>query len=130
MKLELHAPFAISPSLEPALHIGDAWLELRDPHDGGERSEAGEFHILFADGSEYAIKGFRPGAGGMDSWFSAILSFLSAWKDSFDYGERSENYTLFPVDNTNLRDWVEANHDEIAMLSMEIDEAEDLIKIV
>jgi hypothetical protein len=116
----LKQPFSISPSLLPSLMIGNGWLEVVAPLN---------FRVLLPDGSEYEIEDFRPGAAyNLQDCFSAVLSFLSAWHEAMQYGKDSENYDLFDTENEALVEWVDQNSDEIAILSIEIEETdEDLI---
>lgn len=121
-KLILKEPFKISAGLHPALHIEGAWLECRDDT---------QFVIVFDEPHrEYEIEGFSPGhSHTLQDCFVSILGFLSAWAESLDYGPESENYDLFPADDVQLRAWVEDNSDEIAILSVEIEETDALIEV-
>src|SRR5688572_22552158 len=88
----LRAPFEMSPSLKPALRIGDAWLELdyaRRP--GREHRTRYAWNVLFADGTECGDDDLQSGSGGGDllEGFSSLLAFLGACAEARDYQERT-----------------------------------------
>jgi len=115
--MQLHQPFIIGARLLPALQIGDGFLSY----------DKGKF-ILDGPFGEHVITDFRPGAGaGLESQFSAVLSFLSAAADSYRYrgldwpkvGE-DDNATLFPQ---AVVEWAYQNVDDIDCLSLDISES-------
>lgn len=111
----LNHPFCISPSLLPALKIGDGWLESKGFSD---------FRVLLPDNTEYEITDFRPGAcSDLVGNFAAILDFLSAWVEALQY-PGSDNVDLFDKNNEVLVYWATDNSDEITVLSVEIEESE------
>lgn len=128
--MKLHSPFFISSRLAPAVKIADATLSF----------DSGSFVLDFADGSTHQITGFRfPQcriAGATDeselqSGFAAICGFLSACAESRQYASRKgldpmegENSDLFPP---TVGEWAESVSDELAMLSLELEETPDLI---
>jgi len=115
--MQLNQPFIIGARLLPALQIGDGFLSY----------DKGKF-ILDGPFGEHVIAGFRPGAGaGLESQFSAVLSFLSAASDS--YGRRlglwenvtaDDNATLFPQ---AVVEWAYQRVDDIDCLSLDISES-------
>ena len=125
--MKLHAPFEISPRLNPAVRIQDsngiAWL-----------SYDGDFILDLTDGSEHIVSDFRAGCGSsLQSQFAAVLSFLSACAESRSYAERNgkpamdgDNSDLFPE---NVGEWAQQMSDEISLLAIQIEESEtDLIE--
>lgn len=115
----LHPPFIISARLLPALKIGDGYL-----------SWDGSVFYLDTPEFEYVVDDFHPGAGcDRQECFRAILSFLDAALESRAYrirtGRESENEDLFPP---HVLDWAEQYSDVIEMLSIDLEEVEDLIE--
>ena len=115
----LHEPFKISARLLPAIKINDTWVSW----------DHGEFVFDFADGTEYAIDDFRPGAlCNLQDCFEAILSFMGAAAESRQYRERTgrdgENEDLFPP---HIIDWIVTNLDEIEGLQCDLNERQGLI---
>ena len=114
----LTEPFRISARLLPALKINDTWLSWDD----------GEFVLDFHDGTEYVIDDFHGGIGGLQDYFEAILSFMSAAAESRQYRERTgrhgENEDLFPP---HIVDWIVDNLDEIECLQCDLTENLELI---
>lgn len=116
--MKLHYPFVISPSLCPAVRIGDGWLEYH----------AGQFRILWPNG-EHVVTDFKPGLSrDLPSQFEAMLAFMGACAESRQYAVRNgksamdgENSSLFPDD---VGEWLESVSDDIGMAQFEISEAE------
>lgn len=115
----------------PGLQIGGAWLSLgQGPRNNEGRTVYGCF-IDLPDGSEHEITDLRSGCqgGGVQEGFASLLSFLGAAAESYAYrmrtGRSGENEDLFPAP---VVEWAYQNSDEIAMLQLEIEEAENLIE--
>jgi hypothetical protein len=129
--MKLLNPFVISARLAPALPIGKgAFLSFVD----------GQFVLDLPDGAEHVVKGLRapncksegstPESELQDA-FRAVVTFLSACAESRAYATRQgdkpsegENSDLFPE---NVGEWCESVSDELAMLSIELEETEGLI---
>lgn len=123
----IHPPFCITPSLEPGIRIGDAWLSLtyatRPGRDGRTRYR---WHWHNDAGAECTDDDLQSGRGGGDlrDGFSSLISFLGAFAESISYATRTghpgENADLFPPE---MGEWATQNSDEIGMLGIELDEA-------
>ena len=134
--MKLQSPFVITPRLAPGLRIADsngtAWLSFED----------GQFVIDLPDGTEHVVTDFRfpqgriAGDTDLDvlaKGFSAILSFLTACAESRRYAVargrdamEGENSDLFPPE---VGKWAESVSDELSMLQLEIDEAEESLLV-
>ena len=123
----LHPPFLISPSLKPALRIGDAWLELTYARrEGREGRTRYAWSVLLPDGAEEAGDDLQSGCGGgnLQEGFGSLLSFLGACAEAIDYQERtgreSDNADLFPP---RVAAWAaDVGTDAFSMLALEIEE--------
>jgi len=127
--MKLLSPFFISSHLAPAVKVADATLSFVD----------GKF-ILETPEFTHQVQGFRfpegriagdTDASRLQNGFAAILDFLSACAESRAYATRKgkdpmegENSDLFPA---NVGEWAEYNSDEIAMLSLELQETKGLL---
>lgn len=98
----LHEPFIIGPNFRPALRVGNGILSLaakswtEEPDSIlGKRITFG-FHLNTPD-FEYFDAHVQSGCGGcgLVEAFDALLGFLEAAVDSYNYA-RGENTDLFP----------------------------------
>lgn len=129
--LRLSAPFEISPSLQPALRVGQAWVCLeRSSRPGREGRDRFQWTILLPDGSEHSGEDLQSGCNGasLQGMFGTLCSFLSACGESWNYcarnGERGENADLFPAP---VAEWASGETDTLVMLSVEIEESDSVM---
>jgi hypothetical protein len=130
--MTLHAPFEISPSLELALHIGDAWLCLSyDLRFGREGRTRYRWTLILPGQDDQSGDDLQSGAfdGDLQSGFASLLSFLGTAAEAYQYADRmgyphfqnpDSNETLFPP---AVVEWAAANSDELSMLACVIEEA-------
>lgn len=115
----------------PALKVGEAWISLelsgRQSRDGRSIYQC---WIDLPDGTEHEITDLRSGCGGGSvlEGFSALLSFLGAAAESYQYrqstGRGGENEGLF---EPAIVEWAAGHSDELSMLALELEEGEGLI---
>lgn len=130
--MQLHAPFEISPRLEPALRIGDARLCLRYARRRGQGGRIRYRWSLLRPGQPDATgDDLQSGAfgGTLQDGFRSLLSFLSAAAESYawvaargaeHFADPDANECLFPP---SVTEWAAANASELDILSCEIEEA-------
>ncbi len=128
--MKLLPPFIISARLAPAIQIDKTTLSF----------DSQGFVLDFPDGSEYRIRDFRPGGGiagetpgdRLQSWFAAILGFLSACAESRQYARarkgdpmKGENSDLFPE---SIGQWAEEHKSALEILWLITDENHGLLQ--
>ncbi len=127
--MTIHSPFCITPSLEPGIRIGDAWLSLTySSRPGREGRTRYQWRWHNDAGAECTADDLQSGCGGGDlrQGFSSLLSFLGAFAEAWPHSHFSadgpvENVDLFPPE---MGEWATQNSDEIGMLGIELDEME------
>ena len=124
--MKLLPPFVISARLMPAVHIDGAFISLdvsgRQSSNGRDLYEA---YVDLPDGSEFDITDLKSGCQGGDyrEGMAALLSFLGAAAESYDYQQRTGR----PGENADLFDpalvaWASEHADAISMIALEIEE--------
>jgi hypothetical protein len=130
--MKLHQPFEISARLMPAVKVGGATISLEV--SGRVSKDGRDIYSAFIDlpgGEEHEVADLRSGCqgGSVQEGMRALLSFLSAAAESYQYQQRTgregENSDLFPV---AVLDWASSCSDELSMLACEIEENDELIE--
>jgi len=126
--MKLSSPFFISSRLLPAVKVGESTtisLEYR------ETTQGRDVYVYYIDSDKFSYEGdeLKTGCqgGGYQEAMISLLSFLSASAESYSYQTQtwSENVGLFPP---NVMEWVYQMRNEIQMLSIELEEASELIE--
>jgi hypothetical protein len=123
--MKLTAPLIITARLMPGVRIGNAFISL---DCGGGSSPRGRTiyraFIDLADGTEHEVTDLRSGCqgGSIQDGLSALLSFLTAAAESYQYRMRTGGTEPDPDGNEGLFppaivEWAAENADELSMLS-------------
>jgi len=128
----LHAPFAISARLLPAVQIGQTWISIEF---AGETWDGRVRYRYYIDTPDFEHEGseLKSGCGGgsIQSGMESLLCFLGAAAESYRYqgcqwtDNPDHNCSLFPE---NVCAWAYQNSDEISMLECELQEGGELIE--
>lgn len=118
--MELRAPLLISARLMPAVRIGTAWVSIEAMHRDHEGRVVYRYAIdtpdLSHEGNDlHSGCGDNADAAGVRRAMATLLSFLGACAEADD---RGDNADLFPA---NVKEWAEANADELALMQYELE---------
>lgn len=112
----LRQPFYISSRLIPAVKVGDLDIQI-------ERAECARmrrrFKCYFSDGKNEHEESVYVCSNSYVDAIESLLSFMGAAAEAYRYGERSENWDMFPE---WLMEQCYLQEDELSYLSLEIKE--------
>lgn len=127
----IHDPCIITPSLEPGVKVGDAFVSIEYEGNITPSLEPGVKNvyrctIILPDGKEY--RSTIIGGDSLQHGLATLLGFLGAAAESRSYRQRTgregSNEDLFP---DAVVSWASQVSDELGMLECILEETENLI---